>query len=170
MGYIVKTVLAISTRLIVLRCRIVMESETPCSSRPVSSVTVFSMLVTIFSASSSRPWMKSQRGLSGTLRRTSRMPTARIAPRPNARRQPQLWLMTVGSSSGMVSSAPPAAPTQKEPLIATSTRPRNFAGISSSIAELIAAYSPPMPAPVRKRAARYHVTFIEKAVSTVATV
>ena len=54
--------------------------------------------------------------------------------------------------------------------MATSTRPRNFAGISSSIAELIAAYSPPMPAPVKKRATKYHVGFIEKAVSTVATV
>ena len=76
----------------------------------------------------------------------------------------------VGSSSGIVSSEPAAAPTQNEPLIATSTRPRYFAGISSSIAELIAAYSPPMPAPVRKRAAKYHIGFIEKAVSTVATV
>ena len=38
------------------------------------------------------------------------------------------------------------------------------------MAELIAAYSPPMPAPVKNLATRYHVTFIEKAVSTVATV
>ena len=35
-----------------------------------------------------------------------------------------------------------------------STRPRTRAGISSSIAELIAAYSPPMPAPVKKRATK----------------
>ena len=75
-----------------------------------------------------------------------------------------------GSSSGMVSNAPPAAPTQNEPLMATSTRPRYLAGISSSMAELMAAYSPPMPAPVRKRAPKYHIGFIEKAVSTVATV
>ena len=54
--------------------------------------------------------------------------------------------------------------------MATSTRPRYFAGISSSIAELIAAYSPPMPAPVRKRAPKYHSGVIENAVSTVATV
>ena len=78
--------------------------------------------------------------------------------------------MIVGSVSGMVSSVPMVAPTQKEPLIEMSMRPRYFAGISSSIAELIAAYSPPMPAPVRNRAARYQVTFIENAVSTVATV
>ena len=32
-----------------------------------------------------------------------------------------------------------------------STVPRTRAGISSSMAELIAAYSPPMPAPVKKR-------------------
>jgi len=38
------------------------------------------------------------------------------------------------------------------------------------MAELIAAYSPPMPMPVRKRQAKYHVGFMENAVSTVATV
>src|ERR1700743_1460876 len=32
-----------------------------------------------------------------------------------------------------------------------STRPHTRAGISSSMAELIAAYSPPIPAPVRER-------------------
>ena len=42
--------------------------------------------------------------------------------------------------------------------------------MSSSIAELIAAYSPPMPVPVKNRQTRYQVGFIEKAVSTVATV
>ena len=112
---------------------------------------------TICSASSSRPWMNSQRGLSGTWRRTTRIPTASTAPRPKASRQPQAGSTRSGSSSGMVSSEPPAAPTQNEPLMATSTRPRYFAGISSSIAELMAAYSPPIPAPVRKRATKYHV-------------
>ena len=34
-----------------------------------------------------------------------------------------------------------------------STRPRNRAGISSSIAELMAAYSPPMPMPAMNRVA-----------------
>ena len=67
-----------------------------------------------------------------------------------------------------MSSEPAAAPIQNEPLIATSTRPRYFAGISSSIAELMAAYSPPMPMPVRKRAQKYHSGVIENAVSTVA--
>ena len=164
------TVFAISGMPIDLRCRMVIESDTSCSGVPDSSATVRSMSRTICSPSSSRPWMNSQRGLSGTLRRTSRMPTARTAPRPKASRQPHAWSMTLGSSSGIVSSAPPAAPTQNEPLMATSTRPRYFAGISSSMAELIAAYSPPMPVPVRNRAARYHAGLIENAVSTVATV
>ena len=53
--------------------------------------------------------------------------------------------------------------------MAMSTRPRYFAGISSSIAELIAAYSPPMPAPVMKRAAKYHSGVVANAVVTVAT-
>ena len=96
------------------------------------------------------------------------MPTASTAPRPNARRQPTDALTIVGSSSGMVRRDPAAAPTQNEPLMAMSTRPRYRAGMSSSIAELMAAYSPPMPAPVRNRAAKYHIGVIEKAVSTVA--
>ena len=44
-----------------------------------------------------------------------------------------------------------AAPIQNVPLMARSTVPRTRAGISSSMAELIAAYSPPMPAPARIR-------------------
>jgi hypothetical protein len=48
-------------------------------------------------------------------------------------------------------SAPRVAPSQNEPLMMRSTRPRTRAGISSSMAELMAAYSPPMPAPVKKR-------------------
>ena len=38
------------------------------------------------------------------------------------------------------------------------------------MAELMAAYSPPIPVPVKKRQAKYHIGFIENAVSTVATV
>ena len=50
-----------------------------------------------------------------------------------------------------------------------STRPRARAGIISSIAELIAEYSPPIPAPVKKRAARNHAGLVENAVATVAS-
>ena len=54
-------------------------------------------------------------------------------------------------SSTSAPAAPAAAPSQYDPLMARSTRPRTRAGISSSIAELMAAYSPPMPAPVKNR-------------------
>ncbi len=50
-----------------------------------------------------------------------------------------------------VETEPSAAPSQKLPLMIRSTRPRKRAGISSSIAELTAEYSPPMPAPVMNR-------------------
>ena len=50
-----------------------------------------------------------------------------------------------------------------------STRPRARAGISSSIAELIAEYSPPIPVPVRNRAAKKNHGENENAVSTVDT-
>ena len=50
-----------------------------------------------------------------------------------------------------------------------STRPRARAGIISSIAELIAEYSPPIPAPVKKRAARNQSADCENAVASVAT-
>ena len=49
-----------------------------------------------------------------------------------------------------------------------STRPRTRAGISSSIAELIAAYSPPMPAPVKKRQMPKKRNDVENAVAIVA--
>ena len=74
-----------------------------------------------------------------------------------------------GRAAGWSAARPPAAPTQNEPLMAMSIRPRYLAGISSSIAELMAAYSPPMPAPVMDRQTKYHVGFIENAVSTVPT-
>ena len=50
-----------------------------------------------------------------------------------------------------------------------SVQPRTRAGISSWIVELIAVYSPPMPAPVRKRKRQKLQMFQEKAVAAVAT-
>ena len=50
-----------------------------------------------------------------------------------------------------------------------SIRPRTRAGMSSSMAELTAAYSPPMPAPVRKRTRKKYQAENENAVATVAT-
>jgi len=97
------------------------------------------------------------------------MPTARTAPSPKARRQPTCWSTTRGSSSTMLAPLPRMAPNQYVPLIARSTQPRRTAGINSSIVELIALYSPPMPSPVRKRKARKLHTFHDVAVSNVAT-
>ena len=70
---------------------------------------------------------------------------------PKAARQPQSDGNRPGSNNTTAPNAPSAAPSQKLPLIARSVRPRKRAGINSWIAELIAAYSPPMPAPVSTR-------------------
>ena len=48
-----------------------------------------------------------------------------------------------------------------------SIRPRSLLGISSSMAELIAAYSPPMPNPVKNRNRKNHQGANESAVSAV---
>ena len=113
--------------------------------------------------------MNSQRGLSGTLRRMKRIPRPSTAPNPNATRQPTSAAKIASFKNTSESRAPPAEPNQNEPLMIRSIRPRARAGISSSIAELIAAYSPPMPAPVKKRASRKNHGANEKAVATVAT-
>ena len=68
----------------------------------------------------------------------------------------------------MAPSAPSAAPIQKLPLMTKSVHPRIRAGINSWMVELIAAYSPPMPAPVRKRNSTKLHKFQENAVAAVA--
>ena len=55
---------------------------------PVSCATCSSIPSTSSSASCARLWMNSQRGLSGTLRRTSRITRPSTTPRPKASRQP----------------------------------------------------------------------------------
>ena len=87
---------------------------------------------------------------------------------PKAARQPKSAGKVPGCRNNTAPSAPIAAPIQKLPLIARSVRPRNRAGTNSWIAELIAAYSPPIPAPVRKRNTAKLVRFHEKAVAAVA--
>ena len=106
---------------------------------------------TIASASEFRPWIINHRGLSGIQRRKKMTIKPSVAPIPKAKRQPNQIGNRFGSSSNSVAPEPSAAPTQYEPLIIKSTRPRTRAGINSSIAELIAAYSPPIPAPVSAR-------------------
>ena len=139
------------------------------SSTPADSLTSSSIPSTSFSASSTRPWMNIQRGLSGTWRRTSRIPTPSTAPSPNASRQPTSAAKMLSLSRMIESAAPAAVPSQNEPLMIRSTVPRSRAGISSSMAELIAAYSPPMPAPVKKRQIANIRNVVENAVAIVAT-
>ena len=111
----------------------------------------------------------SQRGLSGSHMRMKKMTRLSSAPIRNAARQPMSTGSSVGSSSTMEPAAPIAAPTQKLPLMARSVQPRTRAGTSSWMVELMAAYSPPMPAPVRNRnRAKLH-RFQENAVAAVAT-
>src|SRR5215831_39525 len=86
----------------------------------------------------------------------------------NAARQPSSGPSTRGSRSTRLTPAPMAAPIQKLPLIARFTLPRTRAGISSSIAELIAAYSPPMPKPVKSRKMKKLAKSNAKAVASVA--
>lgn len=98
------------------------------------------------------------------------MATASTAPSAKPARQPHTGPITRASSSTRLSAAPSAAPIQKLPLIARFTRPRTRAGISSSMAELMAAYSPPMPSPVTNRHSAKKAKFGEKAVASVPTV
>lgn len=88
---------------------------------------------------------------------------------PKASRQPRSVAKRAVFSRAMEAKAPIAAPIQKLPLITRSIRPRTRAGISSSIAELIAAYSPPMPNPVKKRQRKKNQAVHENAVTAVAT-
>ena len=81
------------------------------------------------------------------------MPRPRTAPSPKAIRQPTLTANRSLSSSTSDRAAPNMVPSQNEPLMMRPTRPRTRAGMSSSMAELMAAYSPPMPAPVKHRQA-----------------
>ena len=98
-----------------------------------------------------KPWVISQRGLSGIQRLMTRMKSPIVVPIRKAKRQPRAGSMKAELSSTIEPPAPIAAPIQKLPLIRRSVQPRRRAGISSWIVELMAVYSPPMPAPVRKR-------------------
>jgi hypothetical protein len=79
------------------------------------------------------------------------IPAASSAPSAKASRQPTSGANCRSSGSPSAVRPPAPAPTQNEPLMAMSSWPRLRAGISSSIAVLIAAYSPPMPKPVSRR-------------------
>jgi hypothetical protein len=97
------------------------------------------------------------------------MPMARTAPMPKATRHPMSGGRKPGCSRITAPTAPAPAPIQKLPLTIRSVRPRWRAGIHSWIAELIAAYSPPMPAPVRNRQRENSAKSLVSAVAPVAT-
>ncbi len=120
------------------------------------------------SASSGLPCVISQRGLSGKKRRRNMTITASKPPMMKASRQPVSGANSLGSSTTIEPSAPSAAPIQKLPLTIRSVCPRRRAGTNSCTAELIAEYSPPMPAPVTKRNSANDQKFHDKPVSTVA--
>ena len=90
--------------------------------------------------------MISHRGLSGTARRSTTITIASTGPMRKAIRQSRPGLMAPESRGTWIAAAI-AAPAQYVPLTAMSVWPRYRAGMSSSMAELIAAYSPPIPAP-----------------------
>src|SRR3954464_8469446 len=91
-----------------------------------------------------------------------------VAPRRNAKRQLKPGEIDLLFRRKKEVTEPRAAPPQKVELISRSTCPRMRAGMSSSTAELTAAYSPPIPAPVRARKSVKLKKFQEKAVSAVA--
>ena len=93
-------------------------------------------------------------------------PTA--APMPKANRQVKSGFMVFVSSSQSEAPDPSAAPIQNVEFTRRSTWPRTRLGISSSTAELIAAYSPPIPAPVSARKMAKLAKFHENAVASVA--
>jgi len=126
---------------------IVKVSSGSSRSVPVDATTWRSMSSTIPSASSTRPCVNSHRGLSGRFRRTNSTASPRIAPRKKHVRQPMSTARMLGFNQTSVAAAPTAVPSQYEPLTIRSTVPRTLAGMSSSIAELVAAYSRRYPCP-----------------------
>lgn len=90
-------------------------------------------------------------------------------PVKKATRQPQAGSITSGFRSTIDMNEPSAAPIQNEPLMTRLVQPRTRAGTSSWMVELIAVYSPPIPAPVRKRKKQKLQMFHDRPVAAVAT-
>jgi hypothetical protein len=83
------------------------------------------------------------------VRPTTRTISASTGPIRKASRHPTLTAKALRKISE--ANEPRIAPAQYVPLIQMSTRPRYLDGIISSMAELIAAYWPPMPMPATNR-------------------
>src|ERR1700755_1777739 len=90
------------------------------------------------------------------------MPSPIIAPMRNATRQANQSGRSLDPSNRAAPPDPITEPSQKAELIPRSTWPRTRAGINSSIAELIAEYSPPIPAPVRNRQGKKNKAFFQE--------
>ncbi len=97
-----------------------------------------------------------------------RTPAPITAPIPKAKRQENAGEKAGVSRRKSDAPEPSAAPIQNVALTKRSTCPRTRPGMSSSIAELMAAYSPPMPAPVSARKMAKLAKFQENAVAAVA--
>jgi hypothetical protein len=102
-------------------------------------------------------------------RRSSMMTKESTPPTTKAARQPISGSTSAGLSTISEMTAPSAPPAQKVPLMTRSVWPRRLAGISSWMALFTAAYSPPMPAPVRKRKKAKDQKSQEKPVAMVAS-
>ena len=100
--------------------------------------------------------------------RRKKMATPSAAPMRNATRHPVSMENRLGLRRTIDPAAPIAAPIQKLPFMIRSVHPRTRAGTSSCMVELMAEYSPPMPAPVMNRKSMKLSTFHDNAVAQVA--
>src|SRR5579884_322626 len=112
----------------------------------------------------------SQRGLSGTAWRIQSTTRAMIAPRAKQRRQPRSAGKIRSSRKSRLTALPNMVPSHQLLLMERSVQPRRRAGISSSMAELMAEYSPPMPMPVSARKAANIQKLTDRAERTVKNV
>src|SRR4029453_1279401 len=108
------------------------------------------------SASATRPWVSSHRGPSGRVRATTMTTSASTGPIRKASRQPRLTAKAFRRIRE--ANEPRIAPARYDPLIQMPTRPRYLDGIISSIAELMAAYWPPIPMPPARTPSGYGTT------------
>ncbi len=111
-GYLLNATRAISRKGIDFRWRTVIVSSGTGSFSCVSCSIACSIESTMRSASSSRPWMNSQRGLSGTLRRTTMIVRPSTAPQPKASRQPRSFAKRSVFRNSSAATEPSAEPIQ----------------------------------------------------------
>ena len=151
-GYSVTTERTVSENGITRRWRTVISPSGSGSSLPVDALDLSLDFATILSASSSRPWMNSHRGLSGTLRRTIRIAEAENRAQPEA--QPPADVD--GEDAGVEGKdRQQRAAAGAGPVAAVDRRCRRARGLRGRDqlvdCRVDRAYSPPIPNPVKKR-------------------